>query len=708
LRHPLDYFLNPASVAVIGASTVPHKAGGRRWRSLVEAGFPGPLYPIHPGAKEILGHRAYPSLHDVPDPVELAVVLVRTELVPAAIADCVALKVPAIVVITAGFGETGPEGRRLEEEMTRTVRAAGSRLIGPNCAGLFSASGGVNVLGWGAPAGPIALVSQSGNVALTFVQFAREKGLGFSRLITVGNAADLRLPEYADYLLTDPETRAIVMYLEGFQPGEGRALYELLRGRSAAKPIIVLKPGKTEGGRRAALSHTGALAGEDRIVDAALRQAGILRVSEAEEAWDVAIAVASLPPMRTGSVVVVSDGGGHATIVCDAANRLGLAVPCLSEATRTALGKLLPARSAVINPVDFAGLAEEEPEVIPRVLDVCLGDASLGGVILAGHFGGYVKIATEELGRREVAAAAEIAEVVRRHGKPLVVHTIYGGERLPALEVLRGAGIPVYRSLEASAKALAGAWRWACARRPTASPARRSRPDRSRVASVLARAQVQAGGVLLEPDARELLALYGLPVPPFRVAATPEEAARAAEELGGEVALKLVGQGVVHKTEIGGVLLDVAGALASRAGFKTLGDRAEAAGVTDARVLVTPMIAGGVEVVVGLLRDPQFGAVVMFGLGGVLVEALEDVVFRLAPLDADEARAMIGEIRGVRLLRGFRGRPPVDVAAAVDLVVRVSELAADWPEIAEVDVNPVFLLPQAAAVADARVVVAIG
>jgi acetyltransferase len=613
VSHPLDAFLNPSAVAVIGASTVPHKAGGRRWRSMVEAGFSGPLYPVHPTAAEILGRRAYPSLRELPGAIDLAVLLVRPDLVPPAIADCAALEIPAVIVITAGFGETGADGKRLEQEMVRTLRAAGGRLIGPNCAGLYSASGRVNVLGWAAPAGPIALVSQSGNMALTFVQFAREKGLGFSRLITVGNAADLRLSEYVEYLLDDSETRVILLYLEGLRTDEGRELHELLRRRGPVKPIVVLKPGKTEGGRRAALSHTGSLAGEDRVIDAALRQAGVIRVQEAEEAWDAAVALANLPPMQAGGVVVVSDGGGHATIVCDTANRMGLALPPLPDDTRQALAKILPPRSAVINPVDFAGVAEEEPEVVPEVLDVCLADPELGGAIFAGHFGGYFKIATEELGRRETAAAQTLADVVRRRAKPVILHTIYGHERLPALEVLRQAGVPVYRSLEGAAKAMAALWRWSAVRsRGPAERARRSHPDAARVVSVLDRA-LAAGGrrLLLEPDARELLALYGAPVPVSQVTRTPEETARAAEAFGGPVVVKLVAPGLVHKTEAGGVLLDIEGAAAARAGHELLMARAMVARLVDARVLVTGMIRNGVEAVVGAARDPQFGPVVM-------------------------------------------------------------------------------------------------
>lgn len=703
-RHVLDHFANPASVAVIGASTVLHKAGGRRWRSLVEAGFPGALYPIHPSASEILGYKAYRSLRDLPAPPELAVVLVRPELVPEALAECAELRVPAVVVITAGFGETGPEGKRIERSMAARVREAGGRMIGPNCAGLFSASGRVNVLGWGVPSGPIAVLSQSGNMALTFVQLAREKGVGISKLITVGNAADLRIPEYLEYLQADPDTRAIVAYLEGFEPGEGRAIWELMRRLPNPKPVVVVKPGETDSGRRAALSHTGALAGQHRVVAAALRQCGIQRVADSEEAWDVAMALALLPAPEPGAVVVISDGGGHATIVADTADKAGLIVPPLSSAVREALATVLPPRSGIQNPVDFAGVAEEEPEVVPRVLDIALGDPAIGGALIAGHFGGYFKIATEELGRRECAAAMELARVVARRGKPVIVHTIYGAERLAALEPLRAAGIPIYRSLEASAKAMGALRRHAIACRPRGPATRRSRPEADQVTALLV--GYRSGDLLPEPECRRLLALYGVPVPRWQVAASAEEAMRAVEELLEPAALKLVAHGVVHKSDVGGVRLGIRGREAAREGWAALMEAAARAGASNARVLVTPMIESGIETVVGVLRDRQFGPVVMFGLGGVLVEALDDVVFRVAPFDSGEAEAMIDEVRGHRLFGAVRGRPAVDRTALAGLLARVSELAADLAELAELDLNPVILSARGAAIADARAVLA--
>ena len=485
-----------------------------------------------------------------------------------------------------------------------------------------------------------------------------------SKLITVGNAADLRIPEYLEYLQEDPDTRVIVAYLEGFEAGEGRAVWELMRRRPNPKPVVVIKPGETDSGRRAALSHTGALAGQHRVVAAALRQCGILRVTDSEEAWDAAMALALLPAPDPGAVVVISDGGGHATIVADTADKAGLAVPPLSAATREALAAVLPPRSGIGNPVDFAGVAEEEPEVVPRVVDIALGDPAIGGALIAGHFGGYVKIATEELGRRECAAAVELTRVVARRGKPVIVHTIYGAEPLPALEPLRGGG----RADLSLARGLRPRDGRAVAARPGAAGARRrgaaplAAGCGARVArSWPARAPARS---CPSPSAGSSWRATAFRCRRWQVAAGAEETAAAVEALAAPAALKLVARGVVHKSDVGGVLLGIRGAAAARDGWARLMDAAARAGATDARVLVTPMLDPGVEAVVGVLRDRQFGPVVMFGLGGVLVEALDDVVFRVAPFGVGEAETMIAEIHGYRVFGAVRGRPAVDRASA--------------------------------------------
>ena len=359
----LELFLRPKSLAVVGASTLGNKAGGRRWLSSVNASFAGPLYPINKTAVEMNGHRVYRSLKEIADPVDLVAILVPSNDVMDCIRDCAAKKVGAVVVISAGFGEADERGKAAEREMREILGAAGVRMIGPNSAGLFSARGRINLLGRPLPEGPIGIVTQSGNMAGTFAQQARAKGLGFASLIAIGNAANVSIAEAIDLLQDDPEVKSILVYCEGFSVGEGRQLFERTRARKHAKPVVVLKPGLTEAGRRAALSHTGAIAGEDAVIEAAFRQCGIVRALESEEAWDAAAALACCWPLAGRNIAIVSDGGGHATIVADCTARYGLDVPELGAETRRKLEAVLPARSSTKNPVDFAGFAESDPEL---------------------------------------------------------------------------------------------------------------------------------------------------------------------------------------------------------------------------------------------------------------------------------------------------------------------------------------------------------
>ena len=696
----IDAILNPRAIAMVGASAAPEKAGGRRWKTLVEGGFAGPLYPIHPKASEILGRTAYPSVRDVPTPIDLAIVIVPPADVPRVVDDCLAQGARGIVVITAGFGEISEAGRVVEAGLVRAVRAAGARMIGPNCAGVFSGPAGMNVVGWDTRPGRIGLVSQSGNIALDFADQSRKCGIGFSRSVTIGNAADLKAFELVEYCFHDPATEVVLAYLEGFGPMEGRRLCEMVSRAPVAKPMVILKPGRSESGRRAALSHTGSLAGEDRLVDAALRQHGILRAFEVEEAWQAAVMFAGRVPMATDGVAVLTDGGGHATLFSDAAGLAGLSTPNLSEATRRALAALLPERCPIANPVDFAGVAEGEPDVIPKALDICLADPAIGAAVMVGHFGGYERLGGPTLRPLEVRAAEDIAAVFRRHGKPVQVHSVHADAAAPALQVLRQAGIPVHRAIEMPAKTLRHLFRAT----QDAAAGRADPPPLTAGVPVPVDAAVGSPPWLQEPEARALLRAWSVPVPDWRVATSAEECAAAATAFGGTVVLKLIAPGALHKSEVGGVLLDIQGADQAAAGYRTLRGRAAAAALSDMRVLVTPMIRGEAELVVGAFRDAQFGPAIMVGMGGILVELLDDVAFRLAPVSEAVAAQMLEGLKGAALLRGYRGRPAVDTAAVPALLARLSQMMAACPEIAEIDLNPVILADGQARIADARIV----
>ena len=412
--------------------------------------------------------------------------------------------------------------------------------------------------------------------------------------------------------------------------------------------------------------------------------------------------------MASSGVVVLTDGGGHATLFCDIAGLVGLTTPSLGEETRRALAALLPERCPIGNPVDFAGVAEGDPEVIPQALDICLSDPAIGAAVMVGHFGGDHRLGGPAIAPREIRAAEGMIEVYRRWGKPVHVHSVHADAGAPALAALREAGISVHRSIEMPAKALrnlARSHREAAAERPVDFRSSIARPA---VASdILRKASAGSQSWLEEPEARRLLEAWGVNVPTWRAVSGAEDCAAAAAEMGGPVALKLVALGAMHKSDLGGVLLNVVPAQAA-AGFNTLIERAAAASLGDARVLVTPMIRSDIELVIGAFRDDQFGPVVMVGLGGVLVELLEDVAFRLAPFSIGTASGMLGELRGRALFQGYRGKPALSTGPVLELLVRVSEMMADCPEIAEVDLNPVMLHQDRALIADARIVLRSG
>ena len=704
----LSAFFRPRTIAFVGATEDEAKLGGRRYRSLVAGGFAGNIFAVHPRAPSVRGRPAFPSLRAIPGPVDLAVVVVPRDAVRPVIEDCAARNVPAVMVITAGFGEVDAEGRRLEDELAALVRRGGGRLLGPNCAGLYSGSSGINLGGAEVPPGPIALVSQSGNLLLDFNLRAEAAGLGFTRQATIGNAADLDAVDLIADCLDDSDTRVVLAYLEGMGEGRGRALVDTVRRHPARKPVVVLKPGRSEAGRRAALTHTGTLAGEDRIASAALRGAGILRADGIAEAWAMAEALCRCPALTGDGVALVSDGGGHATVLADCLGLAGFTLPAFPGATRDALARLLPSRAAIANPLDFAGVVESDPSVLPAALAVCLSASNVDAVVVAGHFGGYHRIGGAGLAPREIAAAEAVASVASGHGKPVVFQSIHADVPTASHTVLREAGIPVVRAPDDAVQMLSGLRD--AARRPKPSASGR---DASGFAPSAAFQRHAEGllrshgpsGALAEPEARSLLQAAGFEVPEWRVAANPDEAADAATDWP-RAALKLITLGAVHRSERGYVLLDLAGAPAIREGAETLLARCPASERPAARLLVTPMLEPGLEIICGAIRDSQFGPTVMAGLGGTSVELLDDVVFHLAPLDREEARSLLSWLPASRVTGLPRPMPrPQECEELVDYLVRLGALLATLPELEELELNPVIVTPARARIADARAVV---
>ena len=693
----IEQLFSPRSIAFVGATEDRAKLGGRRYHSLVEEGFAGSIYPVHPSAKSLLGHKAYRSILDIPSPVDLAVIVVPTSATFDVVAECAARRVPAVMLITAGFGEVDATGRALEKEMAGMLTRAGCRMLGPNCAGLFNAKHNLNLCGAAIPRGSVALVSQSGNLLLDLDQHARERGGGFSRQVTVGNSADITSVELISDCLNDQDTHVVLAYLEGWIECDGRKLVDLYRMHTERKPLIVLKPGRSQIGAHAALTHTGSLAGNDRLVDAALKEANILRAETIEAAWDLSTALSEGLNVIHNEVVVISDGGGHATVLCDVLGSKEIQLAALGTNIVHALSKHLPSRAAVTNPVDFAGAVETDPSILPPILKTCFSSPNVGAIALAGHFGGYHQIGGAALEAREIEAARNVAALTKESPVPLVVHSIHANSRIKAHEILRKAGIPVLRSPEAVANLIASLYQ-ASGRTPHHPVPQRISPSVRNDIRPLLRKTAH----LLEPEARQLLSLYGLPVPEFVCVSTPKDckAAVAARE---PAALKLIINGLVHRSDVGAIALSVTKHDAEVA-FHRLVATSDPTQTPEARVLVTKMIDHDMEVICGAIRDPQFGPAVLFGLGGVAAESMDDVALGLAPLSLSAAYNLTERIRGATILDSYRGRPALDRSAIADVLVRLGEIMDENPEISAIDLNPVMLSTDDALIADAYIV----
>ncbi len=685
----------------MGASESPVKIGGRRWLSMLSSGFSGGLYPVHPTRATISEIPTVKSVDGIEGVVDLVVIAIPPQAVSDVANACIKKRVAGVVVITGGFGEQSQAGRDLEQDLARRFAEAGIRMIGPNCAGIFSDVGAVNATGMALPKGPIGLITQSGNILLDLAHRARASHVGFSCAISTGNGVDVRPPELLEYLLEDDSTKVIIVYVEGWVENEARCFCDIAERGRDRKPIIVVKPGETEAGMRAVMSHTGSLAGEMRIVDSVFEQVGIIKAASIDEAWELGLALCRTPPLTNSAIVVASDGGGHATLACDALGLAGLELAPLSVGVKDALRALLPERCPISNPVDYAGYAEEVPSVVPASLDACLKAPEVGGALLAGHFGGYHHLAGETVRDPELTAARELGATMRRYGKPIVVHSVYAHDDEKAIDAMRAEGISVVRTLPEAAAIFRGLARFgnaAAAKRLIPIGLSGQVPDLS---DILGRATPE--GILLEPDARDAMNRYGLPIAVGITVASKPACLVAVKQLGCPVALKVVSPKIVHKSEAGGVALNV-DLSTCEAAFDRLGSIGRSAGDPECRVLVSPMLARGLELVIGGFRDTNFGPVVMVGIGGVLVEALDDVAFGRAPLSLPDAEQMLNSLKLKSLLDGYRGQSRVDHRALTEALIRLSHMLVNEPAIAEVDANPMIANDDGLHIVDARII----
>ncbi|MBN1179272.1 MAG: acetate--CoA ligase [Anaerolineae bacterium] len=681
----LDFFFSPSSIAVIGASRDPDKLGYAVLSNLKEGNFPGTIYPINPKADEILGLKAYPSVAEIPGPVDLAVVVIPYPFVPAVLEECGKKGVPGAVVISAGFREAGREGLERERELIEIAKRHGIRLIGPNCLGVIDTDTPLNATFAAGmpPGGPIAFMSQSGALGTAVLDMALAGRIGFSRFVSLGNKADVDEVALLESWEDDPSSRVILIYVEGVS--DGQYFMEVAHRVTRKKPVVAVKSGVTQAGSRAVSSHTGSLAGSEAAYHAAFRQAGVIRAESMQHLFDYARAFAYQPLPAGERIAIVTNAGGPGILATDALEHAGLRLARLKPETIEALMADLPGAASAANPVDVLGdaLADRYGHALKLVLE----DPGVDGCIV---------IVTPQAMTQIEETAHVVGRTSQQFDKP-VLGCFMGEARIAAgVNVLRQYNVPNYSFPELAASALAAMVAYKDERdRPSYEPTH-FEVDQDAVREVFAKARGEGRVSIGEAEARAILEAYNFPIPPSQLASTPEQAVEIAEQMGYPVALKVASPDILHKTDVGGVKLHVNSANDVRDAFDLIVYRANRY-VPGARVwgcMVQKMVPPGREVLIGMSRDPQFGPLVAFGLGGIYVEALKDVVFRVAPFSEQEAREMIGEIRAYPLLEGVRGEPPADHAAMVDTLCRISQLVIDFPEIVELDINPLMVFEE--------------
>lgn len=695
----LSALTQPQTVAVIGASRDPSKVGHAIFRNILAGGFQGAVHPVNPSARAIGGVRAYRSVQDVPDPVDLAVVITPAPTVAGVLDECGRAGVRGVVVISGGFREVGGEGHHREEEVRGAVARWGFALIGPNCLGVINTAGEVRLNATFAGkiplTGNIGFISQSGALTAAALDYAASKRIGFSKVFNLGNKADVTELDLLELLAADRATSVILLYVE--ELSEGRRFIETARAISEQqppKPILVLKAGRTPAGARAVSSHTGSLAGSDEVYQAIFAQAGVLRAESIEELFDYAAAFSRQPLPAGRRVAIVTNAGGPGILATDACVRQGLELARLSGATVEAVRRVAPREASVANPVDIIGDADDRRY-----------DATLEAVLSDGGVDAAIVLVTRQATIDVEATADAVVRRSRASGKPVLASFVGALAVEAGVARLEDGGIPHYSFPEAIARTLAAMVRYrSWMTRPRTGYRTFDDVDRARARAIVERAP---SGFLLESVALELLEAYRFPVLSWRVASSPEEAAQRASEIGFPVALKVLSPEIIHKVDVDGVRLHLAtpGQVADAYEAMMQAVRRYRPQAALHGVLVQTMAQRGREVILGLTRDPQFGPVLVFGLGGIYVEVLRDVSFRLAPIREYSAWRMVEDTKTSAILRGVRGEPPSDLDALVTCLLRLSQLAVECPEVAELDINPLFAYAQGhgAAVADVRI-----
>ena len=710
----MEAIFAPRSVAVIGASTTPGKVGHDIFANILKGGYQGVLYPVNPTAKSILSVRAYPGVSDVPDEVDLAMIILPPQRAIQAVEDSITKGVQGIVIVSAGFREVGPEGRAIEDRIVAMCREAGVRVVGPNCLGVINPHPSVSLnasFSARMPAsGNISFISQSGALCTAVLDFAADRDFGFSKFISIGNKADVDELDLLEYFHQDTDTNVILLYIEELRRGDRfiQTVKEITSGNRPT-PVLAIKSGRTSAGAQAAASHTGALAGTEAVYDAIFEQAGVIRVNTIDELFDFANAFAFKVQSALGKMVrripsgnrvaIVTNAGGPGIVATDMTVSSGLELAQFNPETIEVLASHLPSAANLHNPVDVIGDATQDRY-----------ENALAAVIRDDGVDGALVILTPQSMTNALETAKAITKIAHRSHKPIMCSFMGIVDVSAGVEYLQEQGYPVYRFPENAAKSFGALYRYSqWLNRQHLAPYKMTYDvDKARgiVADCLAAGRTAIG----EKDGNALLECYGFNVLPTRLAQSAEEAAAVAAEIGFPVVMKIVSPQILHKSDAGGVKVGIDGEDAAQRAYEEI---VANAGAFDPEahidgVLVIQMAPAGQEVILGMNRYPGFGPLLMFGFGGIFVEVFKDVTFRLAPVDRNEARRMIKAIRAVKLLKGFRGAPAADLEALQQALVRLSDLATNHPEIKELDINPLLAHPegQGATVADCRMLLA--
>ncbi|MFO7750269.1 MAG: acetate--CoA ligase family protein [Desulfobacteraceae bacterium] len=706
----LDKVLNARSVAIVGASKNPTKRGYQAIKTLQEEGYEGRIFPVNPKERSILGLPCYTSIADIEQEVDLALITTPAKTIPKILHTCGAKGVAGAVIVAGGFRELGNEGKALEEQMVETARKEKVRLIGPNTSGMINMKSNMNLAGIkNAPKGDIALLCQSGNMALTLITEAMiRKHEGFTYYVGVGNESDIKFHEYLEFLRNDEETKSILMYVEGMS--EGRKFLQEAHKTSRQKPIVLLKSGRSATGKKSAGSHTGSLAGMSQVAKAAYERAGIIVIENSDELFPVAETLSSQPSIKTNKIAILADGGGHATIGADLLSDYGVELPELSAKTRQKLKKILPDAASVINPVDVAGGTDADPGVFADCAKIILQDPAVGGLLIVGLFGGYGIRFAESLTMPEEEAAHRLGKMGQKRNKPIIVHSLYASYNSHPLELLRYYDIPVYDSLDITCKCIASLCTYGSYLASHHAMANFhfdwQAKAKEKGNAIIAGARQENRRALLEHEAKELIKLHGAPVSRDTLAETEDHAVALANGISGGVVLKIVSPDILHKSDAGGVKVNLRSEEEVRKAYKEILQNAEKYSPTaDIRgILVSPMADKGLEVIIGTKMDEQFGPVIMYGLGGIMVEVMKDVTFWVLPISQTSARKMIEETRSSIILDGVRGEAGYDKKRLKKLLLICSELMESYPEIEEMDLNPVIVHQNGLDVVDARII----